>query len=266
VRGPRSFGTPLALNLFEKSRTSVIFAAMVLHKSTFLASPEWKTLPWQKAPESKAPIQYLVDILAGCPNLLEKKDRLTGRTDIDFIKERNGIVQDARNLLSELEDWKAQFDANNPDCVFEVLTKQKTPQIPGSEDLGWEPLPLWDSALHYSSFITANSVILYNAIHIFLYREIRLLSAIDPGAIMPNSVFVAGLDICRSVEYHLLQYHDGIGSFNLLFPLKMAWDAVGRSETDLGRWLENVLQDISTGENSSKWAVAGYLLKVKEGS
>lgn len=71
----------------------------------------------------------------------------------------------------------------------------------------------------------------------------------------------AGFFVCRSVDFHLNQTWTELGAFNLLFPIRMAYEAVGRGQGAVGEWLEKVLQDISAGKRWL-WRSAKAVLEI----
>lgn len=107
---------------------------------------------------------------------------------------------------------------------------------------------------------------MYYAIRIMVFKFLQELAYnygwdINGSIVLPDNLYTTGIAICRSVEYHLESTRDGAGSFILLFPLRMAWDAVGRYETAIGTWLIDVLHKIRSGA-TGRWAVAGYVLDI----
>lgn len=58
-----------SLLVFERCRAAMIFAAIILRKTTIVASPEWKSMPWAQHPERVTSLKLLTDIVADCPEL-----------------------------------------------------------------------------------------------------------------------------------------------------------------------------------------------------
>ncbi|KZF19234.1 hypothetical protein L228DRAFT_286088 [Xylona heveae TC161] len=74
--------------------------------------------------------------------------------------------------------------------------------------------------------------------------ELRTL----PSADLNEMATGAAIEVCRGVHYHLLDHQRSAGELFLLFPLRMAWKALGKSTTPQGRWCENMLRCMVTGE------------------
>jgi hypothetical protein len=83
------------------------------------------------------------------------------------------------------------------------------------------------------------------------------------GEVSPHEQAIrsAVLFICRSVDFHLNQTWTELGAFNLLFPVRMAYEAVGRGQGAVGEWLEKVLEDISAGRRGL-WKSAKAVLEI----
>jgi hypothetical protein len=264
LHGPDSFSLSI-LMLYEKSRTSIIFAALATHTPTILSKPEWKTLPWSTFPNRKDDVQLLLDILADCPQLLITKDRLVVATNPE---ERTtgyqSFLQNTLNLLDQLEQWRQAWSSRNGDFAVEVAAPDSTPHFVTPDN---KRIPLWPTIFQYKSYKQANIHALYNATLIFLLRQIEEIIYSTPGLASlpivetcPSKLYTAGIEICRSVDYHLDGMRDGMGSFGILYPLRMAYDAVGRHDVLVGEWLKDVLKKIK--ESTGRWAIAGYILNI----
>jgi hypothetical protein len=268
LRGPESFSPLSDLVILEKSRTSIIFAALASRRPTILSKPEWKTVPWSQHPERKDEMQVLVDIISDCPQILVTKD--DSSTRLDAAERTLGyqvVVQMVMNLLSQLEQFEQQWQSRHRDVTIEVPAPETTPNFLSPEG---KSIPLWTTILYYKSLHHANIMALYNATLIFLLKQIEDLIYSTPGfaslpitKFFPSKMYTAGIEICRAVDYHLERMRDGAGSFMLLWPLRMTWDAVGRHDDVVGIWLKDVLKKIKEG-SAGRWAIAGYLLEMNK--
>ncbi|KAF2665108.1 hypothetical protein BT63DRAFT_85356 [Microthyrium microscopicum] len=262
-RGPESFKRMPDRDLFETSRPSMIYSAIVLHKNTILSQKRWKVIPWEDDLGQKDVFQYLIDILADCPQLLVSKDRMYTCKP----KEKAGDLARAldietRSLLVQLEAWKASWDASEGDYCSETPVSSSNPSYIPPNGV---PVPFWTTNLYYNSLRQANAMAMYNACIIFLGKIIRELDEGNGHSStiqVANQMYIAGIEICRSAEYHLHVMSQGTGSFAFLFPLRMAWDAVGIVEPAIGVWLTEVLDKIQFGA-VGRWAIAGYLLNIQ---
>jgi hypothetical protein len=212
-------------------------------------------------------MQFLIDILADCPGLFIHKEEIESspsswERSIEYAKLRNNIY----NVLDQLNQWEQSWETNNGKCSCEVPAPVTTPIIVNH----WgRSVPAWETVIEYKSLYHANTIVMFNAtvIMVQLLADQLTFSGELPRdsqkkGSFPDRKFAAGLTICRSVEYHIQSMQKGAGSFFLLFPLRMAYDAIGRSNAVIGAWLQNVLQQIQNGQ-SGRWATAKYLLDIK---
>jgi hypothetical protein len=248
------------LMILEQIRSSIIFAAIVLHKTTILAKLEWKTLPWTLHPERIDQGKLLFDILCDCPELFVLRDRLSTIPD---QCENSAVVHElatkARHILHELEQWNQVRTSNLLHACFEVPSPPTTPTY---MDSNGQTTPIWPTILHYHSLHHSNLVTLYNGALVLVLRFILGIETnCFDGEYLQSRMHKAGITICRSVEYHYQQSSGEQGGFFLLFPLRMAYDAVGRSNPAIESWLKEVLNDIATGRRGL-WKSAKALLEI----
>jgi hypothetical protein len=220
-----------------------------------LEGHEWKTIPWVLDPESKTSTDHLQDILSDVPGLMEDatnvQDTLQKLGEIESQHQR--LSESILIHLAELYQWRTAWQCANPGACHEVLAASGSPvstQI------------LSPTALYYSGLTAANEIRHYNAILLLLLSlrdqilgpssnaSITALSPpvdIDywplypPGA-APNPQAVA-IEICRSVEYHLVDSQNA-GALFLLFPLRIAFTTFDpRSREQI--WVSEVMRGIA---------------------
>ena len=99
--------------------------AIVRREATFLAKPEWKTIPWDKSPSSKSDTSRLLDVITGIPALIGGTvgvmiDRITW-----LIGGCNGERQETpqtvpdlqasvQTIETELAQWRIGWEMRNP--------------------------------------------------------------------------------------------------------------------------------------------------------
>ncbi|KAL8790500.1 MAG: hypothetical protein Q9195_006331 [Heterodermia aff. obscurata] len=225
---------------FLLCRFRIIFRSLIERKRTFLEEEKWKTIPWAKYPETKNSMHYLQDILCDFPGFCQ--DRL----DIDAAAARNEdvtaqwrtleakLIKSFRNLVR----WRWQWDADNPDVVYEK-------PIDASSNLSVDSDgPLFDNVLHFKNLERATELVLYDiTLQIFghFYEDITKTSIYGPAMSVwppverPRPTNPLNLpsetlrsedilsEICRSVEYHLHASHASSGAFALMFPLRICF-------------------------------------------
>jgi len=131
-----------SLLVFEKCRASMIFAALVLRKTTIVAKPEWKSLPWSQFPGRISSLKLLTDIVADCPELFALRDKIMPtRTDqgCQYTQLRS-LLKRAWKILGNLYLWNDAWVMANGQVYTEVLPLITTPYNigpPGKETPVW---------------------------------------------------------------------------------------------------------------------------------
>ncbi|QYT05891.1 Zn(2)-C6 fungal-type domain-containing protein [Trichoderma simmonsii] len=260
IRGPESMTSLPCLTILESVRPSIIFSALLGRQNTILASPDWKTLPWVNYAERKDAMQLLIDILADCPELFVLRESLPAKpAQLERRSALHQLEEKAYATLDSLHAWK-QGPGISP--WTEVPSPSSTPEILDSEGLS---MPIWQTVYHFESLYQANIMSLYHGAIILVSRlclGIQLELDGDKCAEIRASINMAGLSICRSINYHMERRGDDISSLFILFPLRMAFDAVGVDNVEIGSWLKAILQQIYSG-SAGRWATARYLLDIQ---
>lgn len=218
-------------------------------------------------------MQRLIDHLADCPGLFVEKDRIVAQssTTVNQINDLTNLIGKITDLLDSLQQWNEQWELENPDYCHEMPAPASTPLIPIMRD-GNTQVQAWTTVLEYKTLYHANTINLYHGTIILLLnlaQSIIAMSAFPTLSAHPpvnfDKTHASGIDICRSVEYHLQSMRQGAGSFFILYPLRMAYAAVGCKEPSIGLWIQDVLQQIQDGK-SGRWATAKYLLNLQPAS
>lgn len=249
-RGVDRMASLPSLIVLEKSRPSMIFAAIVLRENTITARPEWKVLPWSHYPDRETALKRLIDIMADCPKLFFLRARIEqSQTTLDVkALQTRSLENETLHVLHNLHHWEHEWGLSVNDTYIEVESPATTPVT--LEPLGI-PTPIWPTILRYKSPYHANTLTFYHGAVILVLRllnglKLSLQQDHETEAIH-KQIHNAGVFICRSVDYHLDQTWSEMGSLDLLFPLRMAYEAVGKEEPAVSMWLKNVLDDISAG-------------------
>ena len=253
-----------SLLVFERCRTSMIFAAIVQHETTIVASTEWKFMPWAQHPDRITSLKLLTDILADCPELFVVRDQIlrTQKSRGSRYMQLQPLLEKAQAVYGSLRRWEYLWEKNEHREYKEVLPPSTTPVI--FDDSG-NPTLAWASIFQFDSLYHANVLTSYHATLILILRfiaSIRVaLGVVCEEFAQEQLIRSAGVFICRSVDFHLNQTWTELGAFNLLFPVRMAYEAVGRGQGAIGEWLKKVLEDISAGRRGL-WKSAKAVLDI----
>ncbi|KAI6380877.1 hypothetical protein MCOR25_001402 [Pyricularia grisea] len=108
--GPENFKKFPAHHFFARVyRPNALFAAIINHKSTFLASPEWTSVPWEL--HSKSDIDRLLDVIALIPALLSRADHILPHTPtLERRMLANDLLGNCLNVQGLLDGWLLSVD------------------------------------------------------------------------------------------------------------------------------------------------------------
>lgn len=242
----------------------MIFAALILRKTTIVAKPEWKFLPWSQFPGRISSLKLLTDIVADCPELFILRDEIMQRyTDRSSQQiQLQSLLEKAQKVLGNLHQWHDAWTMVNEQAYTEVLPLLTAPC---NIDSSGKETPVWTSVFQFESLYHANASTLYYATLILVLRfvaEIKVtIGEVEDNPLFEQQIHSAGFFICRSVDFHLNQIWNQMGAFNLLFPLRMAYEAVGKDQAAVGAWVQKVLEDVSAGKNGS-WKSAKAVMQI----
>lgn len=148
-------------------------------------------------------------------------------------------------VLRGLEGWEQEWASTACYKRSEVPTPPSPHDLEMSNHLS---TPIWPTVLQYPSQVAANAITIYNGALILVMRLMKGLS-LEAGDTLSCEdlqcrVHAAGVAICRRIEFQLDLQRDGHDSFSLLFPLRMAYSAIGETDSVIGAWLKSVLDHI----------------------
>ena len=251
VRGPQRHKTGNDKNVFLENRILLISQAMLARKRTFLGDREWKEVPWEEAPETKEPFDFLLDIATDIAGLQEDIDQLTGRLrhskDLDDKNRFRCLTRRLARAFDELDAWWRAWATNHLHSYSEA---PPDPNIKVSYD---DQGPVFDSVLHFESYWICYVTILHNALRIVLLWLYGRLSQTTfcrtipmPGlnnepsplpllGISTDSKGL-GLEVFRCVEFCEQQSRKFLGTFCILFPIFFAQYCI-EPQSRVGKWM-----------------------------
>lgn len=219
---------------------SQLAQAITVRKRCFLEKEEWKTIPWAKCPESKSPYQQIQDFVADVPGFFEDFVNIVTATakSEDTTQQRKVLKRKVMTGIRGLIRWRWAYEKHQGVLAWENPVRLgKDLFTDGDEE------PLFPMNLYYKDFEAAQTLTVYNQAvlgHIWqanalgikepMAAALTTLSACDrptpvsPLALPSKDLTVARvvIEICRSIEYQLLEEHANIGSYSLMLPMR-AW-------------------------------------------
>jgi len=248
------------LVLFEKSRSNMIFSALLSRERTVFSTSEWKYVPWRFFPGRIDSMKTLQDVLADCTDLFYIRGTMQREISMTDIRMAEKFNEQACNIITELESWKDAW-ASSPAYIHTEVPVSDTSRSGVTRQ---RAIPPWSSILRYKSFYHANVIVLYHGIKILVHmavQETRAAMGLGMDENTGDIIHEAGLTICRSVDYHLDAIWGSAGSLIILFPLRMALKAVGNSDLGINAWLRETLASIASG-SAGRWNYAQHILGV----
>ncbi|KAL8706175.1 MAG: hypothetical protein Q9201_000753 [Fulgogasparrea decipioides] len=122
IRGPRQRNNKDTHTLFVDTRVSAILAAIVARKPNFFAAPQWCKLPFETEP--KDPADYLHDIMAILPMLLQEYDLLEYCSDRARTHQRLVKLFDRCKATDQaLQRWHARLSSAFPNPLPSAIRK-----------------------------------------------------------------------------------------------------------------------------------------------
>ncbi|KAF5638080.1 thiamine biosynthesis regulatory [Fusarium sp. NRRL 52700] len=256
MAGPYGFQMDAAKPILRINRSFISIGAMANRKRTFLDQDEWKHIPWALQPMSKTIGDSLQDILCDIPGMME---------DIDNLVDANGcsvsadlISQKLQASFQRLSSLRISWSFMHPhNCWRQRMGRE-------SSELYHETL---QQILCFSDLERAVEFVYFNTTHLILH------SILEQLMLWPNDccVFDAGISpdgnhfqeaselvfwnhenryrnaqaICQCVDYMLRNEGGASGAFNLLFPLKVAYNHLSGFPI-MREWVAGVMEKIST--------------------
>ena len=265
LRGPLAQTSSVDRQLFEDLRFQLIACALMMRRRSFLATEEWKTVPWRGIDNAshssalKAPLHRLMDVLADIPGMLEDMDGLSiGFDRRDRDARCNVLRTRASQAVKQCQDWYNGWIQLNP-----RMMQQRTKDIRHCplEVLLLPPAPASASTtLEFSTLLAANTFAMYHMTLILLYSILHALPCTSYGLLSYTPATVgAALDhsidsIIASVPYHISPpesanslahstiHSSNIGACFLMVPLRISMlSAKGLQR----KWLDTVLSQLA---------------------
>ncbi|KAH9205544.1 hypothetical protein DL95DRAFT_439113 [Leptodontidium sp. 2 PMI_412] len=258
VCGPERFQQEPLRSAFETCRATLITIDIISKKRCFLDQENWRSVPWAMEPNSKSPQNYLADILATIPGMLQE-DAALGRHD--GSRGRSTLIGRVERQLVELFKWRWEWERLNQFSAWEEPVSSNPFAIPGQDRI-------FESIFCFSSFEQATEIMLYNAVQMWLVGLLWRLAPSNSATIISSaaqitatrtgtledtnanplllpgmsfSVREPAIEICRVFEYQCLnmQHSRGPALFCLL-PIGLAYGALER-ESRYTEWIRSML-------------------------
>ncbi|KAH7259264.1 uncharacterized protein BKA55DRAFT_536971 [Fusarium redolens] len=207
-------------------------------------------------PMSKTIGDFVQDILCDIPGLMEDVDDLANPIGNSVLASL--LIQKLQFTFEQLDALRTSWNFMYPDACWRAgkLSTEATEVLVG----------IFDKVLCFSDLERAIEFVYFNTTHLILNSLLRQLRSSTKGY-----VFDAGLSpleissqevpilvfwnhdnrhqnapaICKCVDYMMQNHRGASGAFNLLFPLKVAYNHLSNFSI-MQTWIAGVMEKIST--------------------
>ncbi|KAI1842628.1 hypothetical protein JX266_011241 [Neoarthrinium moseri] len=221
------------------------WGAIVSRKPSFLATPEWKTVPWSCGTTDKDLAQCLYDKMLEIPRLIWLFDQVTACCNLQekgkLRKETSALAKD---IALSLHQWKADW----LDCVpqrrpYEKPLIHEDPTIPifRYQDSSNTDTLIEPQALYYPNCAIFAAVCNYYAAILVVLDTVRLLN----GQVRNQTQMTVAYEICRSMNYFLTQLPPSMLG-RVAIPISAAYDTLPPGGVER-KYLEDVYRSCVGG-------------------
>lgn len=217
VRGPARHKSDYGFGLFTNCRMGMIIAAIRSRKATYLAQPDWRTMPWED--RQKDCKDALLDIMAQLPGYLEDFDRVKSSDNImSATRQRKKVLSEWKRLDKALQSWYNNFSAH----IAAQLSTRQRPTL--ATDLVAEDfLNTTNDDAHSAVLYWCACLIVHSTIHL-LHKDLSVRDedyfTID---LHPRAVPLQYTsNIARCTPYFFRPEAGIVGPRNISFPLGMS--------------------------------------------
>jgi Fungal specific transcription factor domain/Fungal Zn(2)-Cys(6) binuclear cluster domain len=257
ARGPQSFTTDMAHQVFLNARIFVTIRAATSRKACFLSKPEWLTIPWQKHPKT---LQHkMIDIMVFVPLMYETFDNLEMSNNLDQASKhqaRQRLLAHCCKLDEHLQDWIAAMRIEADGQPLWQSSESRDPSYPFPHIFSFDDLNI---AFRFMLYWACRLVIQTTICQLRDLLNAQVFSP-DNKLQLPNSVnpWRYACYISQSLPYILHPDMGALGPNVSLFPVGMAFAffAVPRLQAFVPDWAApqspaSVVDDVKDGKDTT---------------
>ena len=163
LRGPERHQTRQPHQAFLASRITTIYAAILQRKACYLATEEWRNVPWES--QQRSYFDRLVDIATGLPSLLERIDCVSADSPTSREQETKTVLEELLSMQKAMNSWKRYL---KKEAAAEDIKPTTTD----------EQYP-FDTKHWFDNHVFANAASLYHTYSLVISEAVEELS--DPG-------------------------------------------------------------------------------------
>ncbi|KNG84788.1 hypothetical protein ANOM_006706 [Aspergillus nomiae NRRL 13137] len=221
--------SPARRRLFDGLRLSAMIHCIGTRKPTYLATPEWTSLPWKGY--KKEPKQYLLDLMMEIPALLQTIDSVHNASDLPGnLQKLSTVCKEYLKLSARLRAWYEAYKSDYPSKLY----WEQPAKFHSSHALPQEKFP--PTSMYFSDFETGHIHLLYWTSHVLLCSNLGMLylsclTKAAEGSRPPFPPFPCdtqemhgmAVNIAKSAEYFLQPKTIALGAGVISFPVSIAF-------------------------------------------
>ncbi|KAE8389036.1 Six-hairpin glycosidase-like protein [Aspergillus alliaceus] len=236
--------------LFNGLRLSAIIHSIGTRKPTYLGTPEWTSIPWRKG--KKQPKQYLFDLMAEIPALLEAMDSVNVTSDISQSLARlHEVCERYMYLAQRLYAWYETYMTDHPSKGH----WEQPSRLPSVSPNERSP----PTCIGFPDHDTGHIHLLYWTSHVLLFSNIGMVYescvtnaphgahiSLPPFPCDIQEMHGMALNIARSAEYFLEPKAISLGACIISFPASIAFGYFEYYNLPECDWFRQIFRYIKT--------------------
>ncbi|KAH6676004.1 hypothetical protein B0J14DRAFT_376328 [Halenospora varia] len=265
LRGPFNHVSGLGHICYVQYRHHLVATALICRSRTFLASEDWKIIPWSARSSTKDLTQHLLDHVADIPALLGQFDSLTESVKTGSLSSSKALDQQAilrttvADVKCRLHRWKKEWVDTYPiGQPYEVPTQTGDSGRPMTFLSSESQLPIFRCRDLITKEIITPTLLAYPdpqlASTLFIYYgALILLLRIDtrPDETQLPEIYHHACLVCRSMEY-CIRESSGTLMKRVGFSLRVAYDALPKGDIE-AQWVEKVFRRVAKEKFTKSW-------------
>jgi hypothetical protein len=146
------------------------FDALSRSVSTYLAEPEWLTVPWENIPKSD--MDRLFDIQFGLPAIFEREGQLEKEPpSATRTSDARKLLNRCNEIAMKFDDWYEELHSRSKEPLFWFIPRQTHKE--GPEILGFDMCDLFPNYIQFVDLNTAFLHLYYWAVLSLFYHKIQ---------------------------------------------------------------------------------------------
>lgn len=247
LRGPEQHRSRQAHQVFLGSRVPTLYAAILQRQPTYLASDEWKTLPWENQHRTYG--DRLIDTAIVIPGYLQELDSLcTGTPNENTYQQKAELMLHLAHTQRMMDVWKSCVKADAVPKEIEHSSAGVDDNYPFATEIHFDNhLFLGAHAIYYAcSLVIAEAAEMLLA-DLSLYDKTHTTR--DDSVWASSNLFDSHRHaswIAQSILYCIQPDMGALGGIIINFPANLALCYFQRvNDTNVTAWLNEIFEDMS---------------------